>query len=195
MISPDWNAITRALADHAYLPADGAAPRAAVAVVLRDGQAGIELLLIRRAQHERDPWSGQVGFPGGRAEPGDTTLEATAVRETAEETGIDLAREAQLLGRLDDLRARAHGKPVDLVIAPFVFRLLHSAEGAPSHEVVSLHWLPLPTLLDPATRAPFDVQHEGVTVRLPSLRVAGLVVWGLTYQMLANLARLLEVEP
>jgi 8-oxo-dGTP pyrophosphatase MutT (NUDIX family) len=60
-------------------------PRAAVALVLRDGAPGeVELLFIRRAEHEKDPWSGHMGFPGGRAEPGDASLEATAVRETLE---------------------------------------------------------------------------------------------------------------
>jgi 8-oxo-dGTP pyrophosphatase MutT (NUDIX family) len=195
MSAPGWDGIACALGDHTYVPAEGTAPRAAVAIVLRDGASGVELLLIRRAEHERDPWSGHVGFPGGRAEPEDASLEATAVRETAEETGIDLARDARLLGRLDDLRALAKGKPVDLVIAPFVFRLLRPAEGTPSHEVVSLHWLPLATLLDPAVRAPLDVQHEGVTVPLPSLRAGGLVIWGLTYRMFANFAELLERKP
>jgi 8-oxo-dGTP pyrophosphatase MutT (NUDIX family) len=190
--APAWDVIERALAGHAHVPAEGAAPRAAVALVLRDGAAGVELLLIRRAEHERDPWSGQVGFPGGRAEPEDASLEATAVRETAEETGIDLARDARLVGRLDDLRALARGRPVDLVIAPFVFRLLRPVEGASSHEVVSLHWLPLATLLDPASRAPLDYDHEGTIVQLPSLKAGGLVIWGLTQRMFANFANLLE---
>jgi 8-oxo-dGTP pyrophosphatase MutT (NUDIX family) len=192
MSAPGWDGIARALGGHAYIPAEETAPRAAVALVLRDGASGVELLLIRRAEHERDPWSGHVGFPGGRAEPEDASLEATAVRETAEETGIDLARAARLLGRLDDLRALARGRPVDLVIAPFVFRLLRPAEGAPSHEVVSLHWLPLATLLDPASRAPLDYRFEDATVQLPSLRAGGLVIWGLTHRMFANFADLLE---
>jgi len=195
MSAADWDGIARALAAHSFAPAGGAARRAAVAMVLRDGEAGIELLLIRRAEHERDPWSGQVGFPGGRAEPEDESLEATAVRETAEETGIDLRRDARLLGRLDELHARARGRPVDLVIAPFVFRLQRPAEGRPSSEVVSLHWLPLATLLDPAVRAPLEVQHEDATVRLPSLRAGGLVIWGLTYKMFLSFAELLGLAP
>ncbi len=192
MSTPGWTDVARALAAHAASRVEGGAPRAAVAIVLRDSPAGIELLLIRRAEAEHDPWSGHVSFPGGRAEPADESLEATAVRETAEETGIDLRRDARALGRLDEVRAMARGRPVDLVIAPFVFRLLRPVVGAPNHEVVSLHWLPLATLLDPAVRAPFEVRYEGEALRLPSLRVAGLVVWGLTFRMFASFAELLQ---
>jgi 8-oxo-dGTP pyrophosphatase MutT (NUDIX family) len=195
MRGPGWEQVVRALGARPYAPVDVSAPRAAVALLLRDGESGIELLLIRRAEHERDPWSGQVGFPGGRAEREDASLEATAVRETLEETGIDLHRHTRLLGRLDDLRALARGRPVDLVIAPFVFRLLRPVDGAPSHEVVSLHWLPLATLLDPASRASYEYHRDDLVVQLPSLRVGGLVIWGLTHRMFANFASLLESAP
>jgi 8-oxo-dGTP pyrophosphatase MutT (NUDIX family) len=164
-----------------------------VALVLRDGgPGGIELLLIRRAEHEKDPWSGHMGFPGGRAEPGDSSLEATAVRETLEETGLDLSRDGERLGALDDVRALARGRPVDLVIAPFVFRLRRSGDGTPSHEVVSLHWLPLERLLASETRSTLQYHYEETVLELPCLRIDGLVIWGLTYRMFDNLRAVLE---
>ncbi len=55
----------------AALDADYSGPRAAVAIVLREGAKGIELLLIRRSEHPDDPWSGQMAFPGGRHDPED----------------------------------------------------------------------------------------------------------------------------
>jgi 8-oxo-dGTP pyrophosphatase MutT (NUDIX family) len=70
--------------------AEAVSARAAVALILREGTNGLELLFIRRADHPQDPWSGQMAFPGGRAEPGEEDLKATAVRETAEEIGVDL---------------------------------------------------------------------------------------------------------
>jgi 8-oxo-dGTP pyrophosphatase MutT (NUDIX family) len=188
-----WNDLGRALARREPVLVGGDVPRAAVALVLRDGGgAGIELLFIRRAEHEKDPWSGHMGFPGGRAEPGDGSLEATAVRETLEETGLDLARSGVRLGALDEVKALARGRPVDLAIAPFVFRLREPLDGSPSHEVVSLHWLPLERLLAPDTRSTMQYPHEETLLELPCLRIEGLVIWGLTYRMFDNLRLVLE---
>ena len=191
-----WDDLSRALGGRAPLRVGTDAPRAAVALVLRDGApGGIELLFIRRAEHEKDPWSGHMGFPGGRAEPGDAGLEATAVRETLEETGLDLADSGVRLGALDEVKALARGRPVDLVIAPFVFRLRRRLDGAPSHEVVSLHWLPLGQLLAPEARSTLQYQYEETVFELPCLRIDGLVIWGLTFRMFENLSLLLRDPP
>ncbi|HSD67355.1 MAG TPA: CoA pyrophosphatase [Vicinamibacteria bacterium] len=188
-----WDDLARALRRREPLRVGTDAGRAAVALVFRDGGPGeVELLFIRRAEHEKDPWSGHMGFPGGRAEPGDAGLEATAVRETREETGLDLAEHGECLGALDEVRALARGRPVDLVIAPFVFRLRRRLDGAPSHEVVSLHWIPLARLLAPGTRSSLQYQYEETVLELPCLRIEGLVIWGLTYRMFDDLRGVLE---
>jgi 8-oxo-dGTP pyrophosphatase MutT (NUDIX family) len=166
--------------------------RAAVAAVLREEQGRLELLFIRRAEQEKDPWSGHVSFPGGRSEPGDHDLVATAIRETAEETALDLSRDGELLGPLDEIRAVARARPVDLSIAPFVFRLARPSELVPNHEVVSMHWLSLEALLGPGHRSKMEYVHEGQTLELPCLRIDGLVIWGLTHRMFDNLRELLE---
>jgi 8-oxo-dGTP pyrophosphatase MutT (NUDIX family) len=193
MGSVGWELVSRALVRQlSPRAAEPASTRAAVAAILREGREGLELLFIRRAEHEGDPWSGHISFPGGRWEPGDDELVGTAIRETAEETGFDLRQNAELLGRLDEIRAMARGRPVDLTIAPFVFRLLRPGEPAPNHEVVSLHWLPLERLLAPETHASMEYRHEGTTLQLPCLRVEGLVIWGLTYRMFENLRELVD---
>lgn len=169
-----------------------ASTRAAVAAILREGADGLELLFQRRAEHEGDPWSGHISFPGGRAEPGEDEMLQTAMRETLEETQIDLARDGTLLGRLDEIRAMARGRPVDLSIAPFVFRLNATMDGTPNHEVVSLHWLSLDRLLDRSNHSTMEYDHEGRRLDLPCLRMADLVIWGLTYRMFDNLRELVE---
>ena len=185
-----WPELGAALAARVPRRVTDVARRAAVALVFREGPpgAGLELLFIRRAEHEGDPWSGHMGFPGGRAEPGDASDDATAVRETLEETAIDLGQDGERLGALDDVRAMARGRPVDLVIAPRAYRLRRRLDGTPSHEVVSLHWLPFDLLLEPGTQSRFAYVHEGTTLELPCLRVGELVIWGLTFRMFQSLA-------
>src|SRR6266568_8268212 len=94
---------------------------AAVAVVLHDGNDGIEALFIHRAVRAGDTWSGQIAFPGGRREPSDADLRATAIRETREEIGVDLSNDERL-GVLDDLYPRTPVLP-PVVVRPFVFAL------------------------------------------------------------------------
>jgi 8-oxo-dGTP pyrophosphatase MutT (NUDIX family) len=165
--------------------------QAAVALVMRDGVTGIELLFIRRAEDPQDPWSGHIGFPGGRVEPSDAGFREAAARETLEEVGIDLAR-GEFLGALDPMRAVARMRPVDLVIAPFAWRLAEDQPIVASPEVASAHWLQLDELLDPAREDTMEYEHAGAMLRFPCLRVGGLVIWGLTFRMFTELAERLR---
>lgn len=187
-MAPTWDDIRAALAGRA--PSTITEPvgsRAAVALVLREGGEGLELLFIRRAEHPEDPWSGHMAFPGGRAEPDDPDLRTTAIRETREEVGVDLARTAESLGALDEIKAIARMRPVSLAITPFVFRLRERFEPRLSQEVRSIHWLPLEPLMGTALRSTMDYVHQGVSIRFPCLRFEELVIWGLTYRMFVGL--------
>jgi 8-oxo-dGTP pyrophosphatase MutT (NUDIX family) len=180
-----WPAVQAALASPTSRVAD-VGRRAAVALVLRDAAPGIELLFIRRAEDPRDPWSGQIAFPGGRAEPGDDHLQATAVRETLEETCLDLASAGEYLGALDEVQAMARMQRVDLAIAPFVYRLTRGVDASATHEVGSVHWLLLGGLLDERAQSTTEHGPDGASLRFPCLRVDGLVIWGLTYRILGD---------
>ncbi len=162
--------------------------KTSVSVILSPGKHGAEILLIRRAEREGDPWSGHIGLPGGRCEPGDKTRLATAIRETLEEVHVKLPRTA-LLGELDDLHPRAPTLP-PVCIRPFVFGLPSRPAAKPSAEVAGCHWLPLEPLLAAETTAEVVIRGEAVPV--PCLRPADdLIVWGLTYRILRGLDELL----
>ncbi len=168
----------------------GTLERAAVALILRARQ-DLEILLIKRAVFEHDPWSGHMALPGGREEPGDPTLVETAVRETLEETGLSLEG-GELLGPLPVVSAQSARIP-RFRISPFVFGVDADADAwIASREVEAVFWVPLATLLDPAVRSTVTIPLVGSTREFPSLDVDGHTVWGLTYRILN---RFLEVSP
>ncbi len=165
----------------------GIAVEAAVAVIIHEpAGAPPELLLIERAQSERDPWSGQMAFPGGRYDSRDRDLEATATRETLEEIGVQLARP---LGRLDDATG---GRPPDqhVLVASYVYELPQRPELRPNHEVSSAVWIPLPWILDPQSAARYQFEREEFRGSYPALRYGPYTVWGLTYRILDNFVKI-----
>src|SRR6185503_14558552 len=132
------------------LEATGPMRYAAIALIVRPSDAGEpELLMIKRAEHEQDPWSGHIACPGGRMEPGDRDLEQTAIRETWEETAIDLARDGRILGTLDDISPRTPSLP-PLVIRPFVAVVKHEVTISASLEVAEAFWVPLAVIRETA---------------------------------------------
>jgi 8-oxo-dGTP pyrophosphatase MutT (NUDIX family) len=164
---------------------------AAVSLVLR-GNHRLELLLIKRARSERDPWSGHMALPGGRRDPVDGTLVDTAMRETLEETGLDLAADGVHLGNLEHV-APASVRLPRLVIAPFVFGARAGAEArVASREIDQVHWVKLDTLRAPETRGSVEIPLPGGTRTFPCFHVVGEVVWGLTYRILRQF---LDVYP
>jgi 8-oxo-dGTP pyrophosphatase MutT (NUDIX family) len=161
---------------------------AAVAAVLRQGRQGAEVLLIRRARCDGDPWSGHMAMPGGRRAATDPDLVHTAVRETLEEVGLPLDRERNLLGPLDELPAMARGKPVGMVIAPFVFEVHGEPQLVPcEREVAEILWAPLGPMARGERDTVLKYDHEGGRYDLPGYDVDGRIVWGLTHRMLRSL--------
>lgn len=166
---------------------DGSPARAAVAVTLRPGLGeSLELLLIRRAEREGDPWSGQIALPGGRWSPNDTSLLHTALRETWEETGLDLSQAGLVLGTLDELRPRTATLP-SIIITPVVVALEVAPPLVLSDEVADAFWVSLDVLRDPARTRESHVRVRGATWHVPSFVLGEHVVWGLTERILRQL--------
>src|SRR6476469_670142 len=156
--------LLRSLAEHppVVVEAEETVRRAAILLALRaraDGEP--ELLMIKRAEAEGDPWSGHIACPGGRMEPEDHDLAVTAVRETWEETGVDVSRDGRLLGHLDDLSPRSPTL-VPIVIRPYVALVRAGVAIVPSHEVATAFWVPLSALREQAAWGTGVVHVRGV---------------------------------
>ena len=157
--------------------------RAAVAALLRVSSRGaLELLFIKRSSHPNDPWSGDVAFPGGRLNPGESELQA-AKREVLEEIGVDLECGWELLGPLDDRIAALRGGIPKLVVRTLVFfqssgTLFHNEPPrAPppltllEKEVAAAWWVPLSLLSHAPVPLPlFEVPLSRLATRFPLLR-------------------------
>jgi len=147
--------------------------------------------LMRRAESPRDPWSGHISFPGGHQDPTDPNLRATAEREALEEVGLALPRQALYLGALDELPAIARGRRTGMTISPFVYGLSTvNPSLAPNEEVAELFWASLGPMLRGERDTVRPYEHEGQRIDLPAFTVGGKIIWGLTYQMLRGLLRL-----
>jgi 8-oxo-dGTP pyrophosphatase MutT (NUDIX family) len=166
--------------------------RAAVALIFRAGESGSpELLFIRRAEYPADPWSGQVAFPGGREETGDANLADTAIRETREETGIDLDQDGTVIGMLDDLRPTTTRLPA-IIVRPYVVLLRRLRELLLSDEVAMAFWVPLEALREPESWRDTTVLARGIQMNRRAFHHQGEVIWGMTERILAQLLALLD---
>jgi len=188
-MNPSLSHIRHALRQ--YAPADLADSQelahAAVALILRENEsAQIEILMIRRAEHPHDPWSGHMGFPGGRADAQDTSLERTAIRETREELGLCLDSCAEPLGRLSELRARSKMKFHPMSIFPFICQLTKPAVLELNHEVIEALWIPLTFFLSPKNRGTLEHPLDP-TRSLPCYHFEDRPIWGLSLAMLDEL--------
>lgn len=166
-------------------PATEPGAEAAVSVVLAGDD--LSLLLIVRARHPDDPWSGHVALPGGRRDASDMDLLDTALRETEEEVGFSLPKDA-LWGTLPPLEAGAARQlPTRLSVTPFVFRLSERPLTRLNYEVAEAIWIPLVDLLSDERRASMELDHQGQRFSFPAYRVGEHLVWGLTHRVLRTL--------
>ncbi|MGN6393758.1 MAG: NUDIX hydrolase [Gemmatimonadales bacterium] len=184
-LSPRLDLLRERLAAARPLTGDGDASRIWAAVALILVPAPDAMLLIRRAERQGDPWSGHMALPGGRQEPPDRDLTATAIRETAEEVGLRLSP-ADLIGGLDDVIPRTPMLP-PIAVRPFVFTLPARPPLAPNPEVASAGWVLLDHLLHPETYHSARVEIRGAPRDFPAYRVEDSIVWGMTERIVTSL--------
>jgi len=165
--------------------------RAAVAMILRLANARPEVLLMKRVEHPRDRWSGQISLPGGHQSAEDGDLLATARRETLEEVGVDLDCADHLLGMLPPVQAKARGRVLDMAITPYVFASPPHARPIVGAEAEEVFWFPLGSAVSGELDSLYRYEGALGVRELPCWRFDGRVVWGLTHEMLGGLLRVI----
>lgn len=174
------------------------AARASVLVPLIEHAGDLHVLLTRRTDHLRDH-AGQVSFPGGRAEPADTDVADTALREAQEEVGLPRAQ-VDVIGHMP-----TYTTVTNFVVTPVValvrppFKLADLALDA--FEVAEAFHVPLSFLMDPANHQRHQFSFDGHQRQFLSMPWQGhaadgtpreYFVWGATAAMLRNLYRFLS---
>jgi len=157
--------------------------QAVVAVLLQEETSSdLNLLLIHRAERIDDPWSGQIGLPGGRVERSDPSARAALRREVSEEVGLDLDEDGDELGTL------SLGSPMrrlEMKVQPWVYGLRHRREVRTGPEVQEAFWVSLARL--PSLRTTTEIEIGGTRRGVEAFLVDGRVVWGFTHRVLEEL--------
>ncbi|HEY2335987.1 MAG TPA: CoA pyrophosphatase [Burkholderiales bacterium] len=164
---------------------EAAATAAAVLVPIVTHGSGLTLLLTQRTAHLK-AHSGQVAFPGGRAEAGDTSPEDTALRESQEEIG--LARErVEVLAQLPEYFTRTGFR-----VTPVVGLVEPPLQLKPDpNEVEAVFEVPLAFLLDIRNHKRQTREYQGRTVGFYEMPYGDRYIWGATAGMIVNLGRAL----
>jgi len=150
---------------------------AAVAILIRPTDDDLEVFLVKRAEVDGDPWSGDMAFPGGKRGSNDASLLDTAVREVLEETSIDLSGHKPL-GYLEPLFSWVRET---FSVQPILYLYKGDPAITLNYELTKYAWTPVKELEKTRSQAVVKGWDS------PVLKVGEDVVWGLTYRMLAEI--------
>ncbi|RUO26096.1 CoA pyrophosphatase [Aliidiomarina minuta] len=158
---------------------------AAVLIPLIEGERSIEVVLTKRTQHLRHH-AGQICFPGGRQEPADADLKATALREYEEELGVS-AEGIDIVGQLPDYPVISQ-----FIIRPYVGFLSRKPEWNPDPgEVADIFTVPLHHLLSQEQHYAYKVERF-IYDKIWFIPWQERVIWGATAGIIRNLAEQLD---
>jgi len=169
---------------------DGDQVEAVVAILLWDELGrGLQTLLVQRAEREADPWSGQIGLPGGRVKERVESPRTALHREVEEEVGIKLEEVGVELGSLSVARPM---RRMEMRVQPWVYGLRVKPRVIIGSEIAGSFWANLAELPSKMKMSEIMIRNEPRSVE--SFVVEGKVVWGFTYRVLTELLLILEVS-
>lgn len=146
---------------------------AAVSIVVSEGK----LILEKRSSNVNDPWSGQFSLPGGHLSESDESLKDTAIRETFEETGIDLGKNSRYIGYFGPFTPRNRE---DLEVYAYIFEIPKVEKLVPSSESEYLIWIELSNLK----------VANGIYGK--EFKIAEGTIWGMTARVLEKFIELYQ---
>jgi 8-oxo-dGTP pyrophosphatase MutT (NUDIX family) len=170
---------------------EGGQVEAVVAILLWDeAERGMQTLLVQRAEREGDPWSGQIGLPGGRVKQGVEAPRTALHREVEEEVGIKVEDVGVELGSL------SVGHPMrrmEMGVQPWVYGLRMKPRVSIGPEIAGSFWVNLAEL--PSKKKMSEITIRNQPWNVESFVVEGKIVWGFTYRVLTELLPILEISP
>ncbi len=156
---------------------------ASVMVMLREASDGYSMLFIKRREYISDLFSGHMAFPGGKMQKGDRTKLETAIRETLEETGIDLKKNGRILGELDDV-SPVNPKANHYIVSPYLALVEEHTRVKPNEEIAEFVWIPFLDLRDEKTLEIRVIEKYGMKLEEFTFHYQNYVIWGMTARIL-----------
>lgn len=138
-----------------------------------------ELIYTQRSSH-LSTHSGEVSFPGGKTEDGDSSLFDTALRESNEEMSLNRA-DVTMLGKLDYLISRHK-----IEVNPFIATVDKAQTLQPNEEIQEIFTVPLSFLLDPNNIKRESIERQGSVWGVPTWKLKNQKIWGLTAMITVN---------
>ena len=138
-----------------------------------------EIIFTQRSSH-LSTHSGEVSFPGGKADKTDPSLFDTALRESNEEINLN-SKDVTELGKLNYLISRHK-----IEVNPFIASVDHPQALQPNEEIQEIFTVPLDFLLDPKNIQRENIERHGSVWLVPTWNIKDQKIWGLTAMITVN---------
>jgi ADP-ribose pyrophosphatase len=163
---------------------------AAVMMMIREEKDDYSILFIKRFESASDLFSGHMAFPGGKMDKTDRDILETAIRETLEETGVDLKKSGRILGQLDDFNP-VNPRANHYIVTPYVAFLGENIElRLNAMEVARALWIPISHLKDEKNSETRILEKYGTKRKDFVFYYENYVIWGMTARILRQFLRL-----